>query len=358
MLLTLRLCLAALLTASATSPASAISPALTCIAASACNHGTDAGQLRPLQLLHFSDLHGSALHLQRIVEYMDSHDVDDAIHTGDGVMCYYDDENVFESVPGGRRILNTIGNHDCWKGHLLWSQTDKPYDATKEEAYSRFFVGPDPQHPTISGWGVCQPAGVNDAQSPDYQACYYYKDYPCSATRLIVLDCIHYDDAQADWFTATLASAREAGLAVITVTHYPAEFGMVPFDPALTPDGMDYPASSNPGAVQIESMPDCAFDPVDKFIDEGGTFVCWLSGHNHNDYVGYVKNHGRQLQILVDKAGELDRYMLDSDRSGENADAFNLVTYDPVSKQLTVQRVGCADGYHGKRGFTSSAVSR
>ena len=94
MLLTLRLCLAALLTASATSPASAISPALTCIAASACNHGTDAGQLRPLQLLHFSDLHGSALHLQRIVEYMDSHDVDDAIHTGDGVMCYYDDENV------------------------------------------------------------------------------------------------------------------------------------------------------------------------------------------------------------------------------------------------------------------------
>lgn len=219
-------------------------------------------------------------------------------------------------------------------------------------------VGPDPQHPTISGWGVCQPAGVNDAQSPDYQACYYYKDYPCSATRLIVLDCIHYDDAQADWFTATLASAREAGLAVITVTHYPAEFGMVPFDPALTPDGRDYPASSNPGAVQIESMPDCAFDPVDKFIDEGGTFVCWLSGHNHNDYVGYVKNHGRQLQILVDKAGELDRYMLDSDRSGENADAFNLVTYDPVSKQLTVQRVGCADGYHGKRGFTSSAVSR
>ena len=86
--------------------------------------------------------------------------------------------------------------------------------------------------------------------------------------------------------------------------------------------------------------------------------MCCLSGHNHDYYVVYVQNHGRQLQILVDKAGELDRYMLDSDRSGENADAFNLVTYDPVSKQLTVQRVGCADGYHGTRGFTSSAVAR
>ena len=159
MLLTLRLCLAAL------------------FAASACNQTSVTEQLKPLQLLHFSDLHGSALHLQRIVEYMDSHDVDDAIHTGDGVMCYYDDANVFESVPGGRRVLNAIGNHDCWKGHLLWSQTDKPYDATKEEAYSRFFVGPDPRHPTIAEWKVCQPEGVNDVQSPDYQACYYYKDY-------------------------------------------------------------------------------------------------------------------------------------------------------------------------------------
>ena len=340
MLLTLRLCLAAL------------------FAASACNQTSVTEQLKPLQLLHFSDLHGSALHLQHIVEYMDSHDVDDAIHTGDGVMCYYDDANVFESVPGGRRVLNAIGNHDCWKGHLLWSQTDKPYDATKEEAYSRFFVGPDPRHPTIAEWKVCQPEGVNDVQSPDYQACYYYKDYPCSATRLIVLDCIHYDEAQAAWFTATLFAAREAGLAVIAVTHYPAEFGMVPFDSDLTPDGKDYPSSSNPGAVQVECMLDCAFDPVDRFIDEGGTFVCWLSGHNHNDYVGYVKNHERQLQILVDKAGELDRYMLDSDRSGENTDAFNLVSYNPVSKLLTVQRVGCADGYHGKRIFTRSAVSR
>ena len=234
MLLTLRLCLAAL------------------FAASACNQTSVTEQLKPLQLLHFSDLHGSALHLQRIVEYMDSHDVDDAIHTGDGVMCYYDDANVFESVPGGRRVLNAIGNHDCWKGHLLWSQTDKPYDATKEEAYSRFFVGPDPRHPTIAEWKVCQPEGVNDVQSPDYQACYYYKDYPCSATRLIVLDCIHYDEAQAAWFTATLFAAREAGLAVIAVTHYPAEFGMVPFDSDLTPDGKDYPSSSNPGAVQVE----------------------------------------------------------------------------------------------------------
>ena len=327
------------------------------LATSVCTYSSKAEESRPLRLLHFSDLHGSALHLQRIVDYMDSHELDDAIHTGDGVMCYYDDENVFESVPGGRRVLNTIGNHDCWKGHLVWAQTNKPYDATKEDAYSRFFIGPDPEHPTIAGWGVCQPSGVNDPESPDYQACYYYKDYPGSCARLIVLDCMHYDSAQEAWFEATLSQAREAGLAVLAVTHYPAEFGMVPYDISLTPHGRDYPQASDPDAVQVESMTDLAFQAVDKFIDEGGLFVCWLSGHNHNDYVGLVKRHERQLQILVDKGGELDGYMLDKDRSGENTDAFNIVSWDPSTLELRVERVGCADGYHGSRGVTVSAAS-
>ena len=105
-------------------------------------------------------------------------------------------------------------------------------------------------------------------------------------------------------------------------------------------------------------MTELAFQAVDKFIDEGGLFVCWLSGHNHNDYVGLVKRHERQLQILVDKAGELDCYMQDADRSGDNTDAFNIVTWDPVKRELRIERVGCADGYHGSRGFTVSAASR
>ena len=96
---------------------------------------------------------------------MDSHELDDAIHTGDEVICYFDDENVFETVPGGRRVLNTIGNHDCWKGHLVWAQTNKPYDAEKGDTYVRFFIGPDAQSPTVKGWEVTQPAGVDDPQS-------------------------------------------------------------------------------------------------------------------------------------------------------------------------------------------------
>ena len=178
----------------------------------ACTAGSQSEEFRPLRLLHFSDLHGSKLHLQRIVEYMDSHELDDAIHTGYGVICYFDDENVFETVPGGRRVLNTIGNHDCWKGHLVWAQTNKPYDAEKGDTYVRFFIGPDAQSPTVKGWEVTQPAGV-------------------------------------------------------------------------------------------------------------------------------------------------DGYMLDKDRSGENTDAFNIVSWDPSRLELRVERVGCADGYHGSRGFTVSAAS-
>ena len=76
-----------------------------------------------LTLLHFSDLHGDSENLERIAHFREAYRpwIEDAIHVGDGVACYWDDPNPWDQVPAARGILNVVGNHDCWKGHLLWA---------------------------------------------------------------------------------------------------------------------------------------------------------------------------------------------------------------------------------------------
>ena len=55
--------------------------------------------------------------------------------------------------------------------------------------------------------------------------------------------------------------------------------------------------------------------------------------------------HERQLQILVDKAGEKDAYMHEDRTPGTvTQDSFNLVTINPSKNLLIIQRIGCTRG--------------
>ena len=297
--------------------------------------------LKSLTVLHFTDLHGDPVNLARIVEFYDAYDeyIDEAIHAGDAVICYWDNPNEWNNVPGAERILNTIGNHDCWQGHKVWAETDYPYDASQEDAYALIMK------PFIKGWNVVQPDGVDDPSSPDWCACYYYKDYEDSGIRMIVLDCMHYFDAQKQWFDKTLAEALEKNLQVFVVQHYPAQTGVEGIACGFTPEGRDIRAEENPDVPQMECMPDAAFASVDRFMDGGGTFICWLSGHTHTDFIGHVAGHSRQLQIIADKSGEGDGYMREDRTVGtRNQDAFNLVTFNPSKGMVVLDRIGCTRG--------------
>ena len=294
----------------------------------------------PVTFLHFSDLHGCTANLERIVEFYGAYSkyIDDAIHTGDAVSCYIDDPNPWTKVKGAGKILNLIGNHDCWKGHKTWSETDIPYDATAEDAYKVFIS------PYVASWKVVQPDGVNKKSSIYYSACYYYKDYPQSGVRLIALDPLHYDDVQDSWFASVLEDARLKGITVVAAQHYYSQTGLDSIDSGFsTQSGIA--ACADTERPQIECMREQAFLTLDRFIDNGGTFVCWLSGHDHEDYIGYVRGHERQLQILVDKAGEKDGYMHEDRTPGTvNQDSFNLVTVNPSKNLLVIQRIGCSTG--------------
>ena len=324
-----------------------------------------------LTLLQFSDLHGDAGNLERIVEFKNEYSewIADAIHVGDAVYCYWDDPNPWDLVSGAEKVLNTVGNHDCWKGHLVWAQSRRPYDATAEEAFSLIMVGKNPSKPFIDNWNV---------QKPEGPLCYYYKDYPAERIRLVVLDCMHYDAAQDAWLAGVLADALSKGLTVVGAQHYPPQSGLdeIPggfsdLDEDLTAipspvvetgdiarmeaartsasdaDLSGVPAGTSlrfdlPGAPQMECFYDAAFAAVDRFIEAGGTFACWLSGHTHLDHIGHVRGHSRQLMVIVDKSGEKDSYMQEARTRGTVLqDSFNLLTVNTSRKTLYVKRIGC-----------------
>lgn len=288
-----------------------------------------------LTLLQFSDLHGDSENLSRIAQFSRAYSawIEDAIHLGDAVACYWDDPNPWDQVPEARGILNVVGNHDCWKGHLLWTQTPRPYDATPEEAYSLIMKGKDAAHPFIREWGVVYTPGL----------CYYYKDYEPQRIRLIVLDCMHYDAAQHGWFTQLLEQARLLGLTVVAAQHYPAQSGLdsIPGGFSDRDETLGPESSPSPGS-QMERMADEAFSAVDAFQEKGGIFACWLSGHTHLDFIGHIPGHSRQLQIIADKAGFKDDYMQEARPRGTRfQDAFNLVTVNPGRSTVTLLRIGC-----------------
>lgn len=321
-------------------PAEKVLPTLLSARASGGSWDKPAAE-KSLTLIHFSDLHGYNPNLERIIEFYDAYSeyIADAVHTGDAVICYLDNPNPWAQVKGAGKIINLIGNHDCWKGHKTWAETNIPYDATAEDAY-RKFIGP-----YVHNWGVVQPNGVTDVKSPAYCACYFYKDYPESKVRLIALDSIHYDEAQDRWFDDVLRDAAARGYAVVGAQHYFSQTGLTSIDSGFSTASGIPACWQDPQAPQIECMREQAFITLDRFIDDGGIFVCWLSGHDHEDYIGRVNGHERQLQILVDKAGEKDAYMHEDRTPGTvNQDSFNLVTVNPGKNLLTIQRIGCTRG--------------
>lgn len=275
-------------------------------------------------LIHFSDLHGCDENLSRIVTFRNRYGayVDDALHTGDCVQEEMADGNPWNRVVGADALMNTVGNHDVRIG---------PEESAGQEDTYRLLMDS-----YVEGWGVVQPAGVRKKGSPHYAACYYYKDYPAPGIRLVVLDGMHYSKVQEAWFEDCLSDALSRGLLVVAANHFPPRKGLLPLVSGFTERNESLEEEAE------RRLSDSAFAAVDAFLDRGGTFVCWLGGHAHQDFVGPVRGHERQFQILVDKAGWPDWFM-EEDRTRGTAfqDSFNLLTVNPDRGIFVIDRIGC-----------------
>lgn len=276
---------------------------------------------KPLALLHFSDIHGDDLELARVVDLLDKKRalIDDAICTGDIITARWSDGMTFwDGVSGSEKILLAIGNHDVMTASTGYDDTQR---ATQAEQYARYI------EPYYTNWGISSSITGN--------LTYYYKDYPDSKIRLIILnDMLESSDmeAQKTWLAATLSAS-------IT-----AEYGVVIAHHSQVPDSV----AINCGFTNIDKFGLNGYadyrSEVDTFIGNGGTFICYLCGHLHWDQISvYTGTNGKQLSISIDclNVGQGNTFS-DTQRiiGFKSQDLMNIVVFDTSSSAIKIIRVG------------------
>jgi hypothetical protein len=192
--------------------------------------------------------------------------------------------------------------------------------------------------------------------------CRYYKDYPVDnpKIRVFVLDAMAGDSnlwnangEASTWFENALEDARQSNLAVLCITHAPYKFEVAP----ELGYGENYPLSDWYDNVRLFGevgttpnemwyLPTSVMAKVKTFQDNGGVFICWLTGHVHRDLMGDVQNHtlyGYQPMISIGTArfdyrtGKLSYGDVDTP---EWRDLLNLVCIDTGYSLLKIIRLG------------------
>ncbi len=269
----------------------------------------------PLQFVHCSDNHAALENWNRMVEYINHYSeyIQFGLHTGDYCGGFQGEYRDFyaEGTPCVRPFYNCVGNHDTVD--VSWEKTDKK--TTHDLLFNH-----------TAGWDVTFMEGESSMT--------YYKDFPDSNVRLIVLDLYFDQEQQCAWLTERLNEAKALGYHVITAMHQPT---------AELVDKVDTTFQTIvPGYAKD---PEVAFEAViARFIAEGGTFICNLCGHLHHDCFAYTKNG--VLNVVVecgaDWAGWCEGWRV---RGTKTYDAFNVVGVNVNQGVLKLVRIGDNSDY-------------
>ena len=82
---------------------------------------------------------------------------------------------------------------------------------------------------------------------------------------------------------------------------------------------------------------------VSQIQNNGGNFVCYLSGHEHHDRIMVPEEYPNQLCINITCASNVYAQYKNGDQSryGKTfANAFNLVVINPNDRVVVVKRIG------------------
>lgn len=289
----------------------------------------DGSSYAPALFLHFSDIHGDAENLTRLMEFASdkhiSNYLSDILCTGDVVKSTIADGMTwFDAISGTNKILLLPGNHDSVKG-----TASSPTTASKQEMYETLFEG------RVSNWNVTQPSDA----ATEYKG-YYYKDYAAAKLRLICLDANgsgDYQTTEVAWFADALEGARGLGYSVVCAEHFM-------FDRSVcTGVKCTFQTDQTPGDEGSWVVPNAYINAVETFIDNGGDFVCWLGGHVHKDTL-LLHNNTHQLCIGVTTASHETHQISyeDSERiaGDKSQDAFNIIGFDTFAKRITILKIG------------------
>lgn len=260
---------------------------------------------------HFSDIHGDWERFDNVLEMLEYFKPAFAIHTGD-LVCWDSNDGYdyfrYKTQNIETPIYNCIGNHETFRGEECLSS---------EFLHDRYIKPLKNIHSEGKG--------------------YYYVDFEEQNLRLIVLNDYEYDAAksrterdryeisqeQCNWFCCVLKECEQKGLGVIIAAHESDE----PIVPGS--DDMGFCQRYEPHPWGGPGKPRCHIvaDIVDAFkngkslkkeytwelsgnhvlancsFEEKNEFICYLNGHRHGDYVGYLPSYPDQLSLGMTCSG-------------------------------------------------------
>ena len=384
-----------------------------------------------LTLVHFSDIHGDDEAADEINKLQDNLLYDDILCTGDVVnKVFNSNNNTYGSATVGEEALHgykwwteikmlaskclfTLGNHDGATSSNTYNEADTD-DTVKEPTNYWDGKGKSWDHdtyfaPYADDLGVVLPSGYDNSSSPNYKACYWYKDYQNQKIRLIGIDCIHRYDGLLDengeiisgtavkhatneqeiWLKETLDEILEdssySGWSVMFACHYALdEFDGEnkqwsdtnhKFIPNNNIDGgivVNYKTqvrscfhASNWDTLQndkrfmmrnrVASSESYGYsignknhigDIIEDWISRGGNCIAWLHGHYHADGIFYPTNYPDILNVSVIKTGRWGGSSYGSyDKSGDVKYTANMYVIDPIHKLFKIIRLGLTTNF-------------
>ena len=309
-------------------------------------------------IAHVSDLHGDITRMRNARKISDLFGASALVNSGDSVMYYgkgkcdflkeYSDEN--------KPLVFCIGNHESY---LTGSQT----------LYEDFIQSLVPLN------------GYKKNASDPADNCYYFRDLATEKIRFITLN--YYNggvyagslgQAQLEWFVSTLASTPE-GYGVIVVVHSPEDrvecpealqtFWQKERVVTFQEDGfyignrpimkiIDGFISKSSGTESYTNSTDGDVSVAYDFtsLNTGVEFICYMTGHRHDDWVGYyTRSENKQLSLGITCGNALNSMFQNTawsnesdlgrgDGSGPSQDAVNIYAIDRDKGEIRIVRIG------------------
>jgi len=300
----------------------------------------DGSPSKILTFAHITDIHSDTKRYGNFIDFINGvNGVAFGICTGDFVVLPKDEEFHAISMHSNKTIYPVIGNHEAsgtWQGVT--------YTKTPEQLMDLL---PFPKSATKT---------------------YYSVDFEEQDVKLIVLNqyentSTNYSQEQIDWFVEQLHNASRNDMGVVIGMHYCEHF----------------PVSNDKGFYQryklwedVEEVEGFIEDIVDAFkngktvtaasgslsvntsFESKGTFIAYMCGHRHADYIGYSSKYYDQLYLMCTCGSAFTEYCLGENKYnfGEEVsdlvrtpdtkyeDAFNIYSIDVANKLVKVIRVG------------------
>ncbi len=310
---------------------------------------------------HISDIHGDLKRYKNAIKYLNYFDVDFSVHTGDVIT--WDMRDSYKFFEDGSHLLNApiyncIGNHETFKGQ------EKP---SNEVLHKWLFPNSFSFSETIN--------------SPNGRG-YYYADCEDKKIRLIVVNDYDFDEentgslreaytigqTQCDWLIKTLKEAAELEYGVIIASHEsdipippgsndygfcqrcePYPWGLPKTHEHIIADIVDAFKHAKELKLNLKWEKTGVEVLIDDKFDKKGEFICYLNGHRHGDYVGYLPGFSDQLSIGMPCSGcfpegyhNIGEETSDLPRIPDTVteDCVNFYTIDREQKTITIVRIG------------------